>query len=151
MRLPLGEACSRRYDRRMAGFTTLELQALEAMAESQSGPAPNLAALLETAIVTSRENTGFGFFTRFEVDRSRPPVARINKAFGVGEMILAQLTVELRGKVLLMSFILHRDASAYPVCLEGYQAAALDATGKVVDGYFDLRDDDLAALVANRS
>ncbi|HWE16403.1 MAG TPA: hypothetical protein VG758_04375 [Hyphomicrobiaceae bacterium] len=50
-------------------FTPLERAVLEAVCELHAAERDALRAQLATATVRSRENTGGGFFTHFEVDR----------------------------------------------------------------------------------
>lgn len=128
-------------------FTTLELQVFAAMRVSQPEIADVLGRLLGSAKVTSRENTGFGFFTNFDVDRSLPPASPIRLYMGAGHMIVDDLMVTARDKLIAMSFILHRDIDAYPVSLEGYQAGFFWRAGVKVEEDVDLLEEDLAAVV----
>ena len=66
----------------MSDFTKLELAAAHAITRQLTAEADVLLAQLNTATVTSREFTGQGFFTEFEVDRSLPPISSSQSPVG---------------------------------------------------------------------
>ncbi|MCW5714808.1 MAG: hypothetical protein KIT43_09890 [Bauldia sp.] len=124
----------------MSDFTTLEAQAFEAMSVTHPQLAEGLRGLLATARVTARDNTGHGFYTRFEVDRSQPPLGVSPPLEG------ATFNVRAGEEVLLMDFLLWVDPEGHPNCLEGYQLAAM--VGEVPSaGPVDLRKENLTTLV----
>ena len=53
---------------------SLELAALAVICEGQPDIGDRLRGLLATARMSERENTGHGFFTSFEVDKTIPPI-----------------------------------------------------------------------------
>lgn len=126
----------------MQTFTTLERQAFDAMGDSHPALADLVLPLLRSARVTSRDNTGYGFYTRFEVDRSLPPVPYI----AGGPLDGATFEVTARAVTLLMDFLLWFDDAGHPNCLEGYQFGVIRA-GAVADETIDLRTEDIEALV----
>lgn len=66
----------------MPDFTKLELAAAQAISRQFPADADALLAQLNSAVVTSREFTGVGFFTEFDVDRSLPPIASRKNPIG---------------------------------------------------------------------
>ena len=66
----------------MSDFTKLELAAAHAITRHLADEADVLLAQLNKATVTSREFTGQGFFTEFEVDRSLSPVSSSQSPVG---------------------------------------------------------------------
>lgn len=120
----------------MDGFTTLELQAFADMAEGYPDIASALRGFIGTARVTERSNTGHGFYTSFEADRSGPTIV----ATPAGYAADADFEVTVGGEVLLMGFLLWL-RGGYPQCLEGFQYGTRTGTN------IDLKQHDLAALV----
>jgi hypothetical protein len=115
-------------------FTQLESAILDAICESELENPAGLKMLLDSAELTERDNTGHGFYTRFDVSRDRPALSpKSNPLDGP----IAHM-VDL-GEGMLMGFLLWF-SDGYPNCLEGYQYG--DKSGKTVD----LRQRDLAAL-----
>jgi hypothetical protein len=98
-------------------FTGLERTVFAQMCDAEPGVAEWLGALLATARLTERDNTGHGFYTTFEVERVLPPVAMQmvdapNAEIGVGD------------EVLIMGFVLWLK-DGHPDCLEGFQYGTL--------------------------
>jgi len=105
----------------MTGFTSLEIAVLAAIGSSQNV----LHALLDTANVTERENTGHGFYTSFSVDRRLPPVQMPHRQIDGPIAHMNNM-----GDGMIMGFILWLD-DGYPDCLEGFQYS--DNQGNTVD------------------
>ncbi|MGD9740088.1 MAG: hypothetical protein AB7O56_16070 [Bauldia sp.] len=121
----------------MSDFTRLEREVFAAFQEAAPAIAAPLQVLLDQARLIERDNTGHGFFTKFEVDRVLPP---LDKPYP----FTVDLEVRVRDVVLGMSFILWA-SEGYPTCLEGWQFGSWD--GSSWDGpWLDLRGDDLASL-----
>ena len=119
----------------MLRFTNLERVVLAAICDAQEGTAEPLRALLATAQMRQRENTGHGFFTYFEVDQTHGSVAtQSNPLYGL------ELSVKVGGQVLLMGFLIWF-TGGYPDCLEGFQYST--EAGENID----LKAEDLFALV----
>jgi hypothetical protein len=119
----------------MLEFTSLERAVLAAICDAPEGGGEPLRVLLDTARVHERDNTGHGFYTSFDVDRSRPSVALPLRLLDG-----PNAEVKVGDEVLLMGFILWLK-DGYPDCLEGFQYAT--KTG----GSVDLHAEDLGALV----
>ncbi|SRR6266481_675917 len=98
-----------------ACFTSLERAVLDAICEMYSSDREALEAQLLTATLISRENTGAGFYTRFQVERS-PSVAVS------GERLRAGPETKIDGLKHGMGFILWLK-EGYADCLEGYSYA----------------------------
>jgi hypothetical protein len=114
-------------------FTALERAVLEAICEMHSANRAALEAQLSTATVISRENTGAGFYARFQVERSSG--IAIN-----GERSRAGPEARIDGLRHGMGFILWMK-EGYVACLEGYSYAestkgiVLEAVGfDILDG-----------------
>lgn len=122
----------------LAEFTALEAGVLSAVCR-RNPELTDFTALLSTAQLKERENTGHGFYTRFTVDTSMPALAHQARLVDG-----PNAEVSLGQDVLLMGFILWLDGG-YPACLEGYQYANL-TTGIDVD----LRRIDLGELALGR-
>ncbi len=118
----------------MREFTELERAVLDAICEGQSEMADGLRKLLATAQLTERDNTGHGFYTSFEVDKSTPPLELPERLLDGpnGE-------VAVGGETLLMGFILWCD-DGYPNCLEGFQYGTRDG------GNIDLKTMNLSSV-----
>lgn len=118
----------------MGEFTELERTVLNAICDDQSGVVGLLRELLATAQVSDRDNTGHGFFTSFDVDKSMPPV-------GLPQRLLdgPNSEVAVGDEKLLMGFILWFE-DGYPDCLEGFQYATLEG------GDIDLKAIDLKSI-----
>jgi hypothetical protein len=114
----------------MAEFTNLERAILKAICDGQD----SLDTLITTADVTNRDNTGHGFYTRFDVDRAQPAML-LPKRLLDGPNVQVQVGDE----VLLMGFILWFEGG-YPDCLEGFQY------GTTSGDNIDLKKKDLAEL-----
>lgn len=96
-----------------SNFTPLEQAALRGICEEAgSGERASLEAQLSTARVHSRENTGAGFFTRFDVERA-----------GIAPLCGPRLRngpdAQIAGLERGMGFILWLK-EGYADCLEGY-------------------------------
>lgn len=116
----------------MADFTKLEWQTFAAIYASYPTVAAPLQQLLDTAQLTDRDNTGYGFYTNFDVDRTLPPIE--------GRMwISVGLYIRVKTVTIPMSFILWYDSDGYPTCLEGWQAGDEEVL-------VDLKQYDLASL-----
>lgn len=118
----------------MREFTDLERAAFNAICDGQSEIANPLRELLATARPSERRNTGHGFYTSFEVDKSTPSLE-------LPERLLDGPNVEVAvdGETLLMGFILWLE-DGYPSCLEGFQY------GTPEGGNIDLKAMDLNGL-----
>jgi hypothetical protein len=90
------------------GFTSLELAVLEAICGA-------LRALVATAQVTERDNTGHGFFTYFKVDRTMAPCLQASRA-----IIGPNAQVGGMGDDNPMGFVIWFE-DGFPDCLEGFQ------------------------------
>jgi hypothetical protein len=96
-----------------ANFTPLEQAALRGICEeADSGERASLEAQLSTARVHSRENTGEGFFTRFDVERAG--IAPLG-----GPRLRNGPDAQITGLEHGMGFILWLK-DGYADCLEGY-------------------------------
>jgi hypothetical protein len=108
-----------------AGFTPLERAVLEAVCEANPTDRQALQAQLGTATVHSRENTGAGFFTHFEV------AGRHDLAIG-GSRVRDGPVAEIDGLEGWMGFILWLN-EGFANCLEGYSyegsTSAIDLEG----------------------
>ena len=93
-------------------FTSLEQAVLNAICEMHLADRHMLEAQLLSAIVRSRENTGAGFFTRFDVERTAESAIR-------GERLRNGPEVRIDGLQHGMGFILWLK-NGYAECLEGY-------------------------------
>ena len=116
-------------------FTALERAVLNWMCEARNDRV--LRALVGSAMVTSRDNTGHGFFTHFEVDRSLGRVSGPPEHPRIVNGPIAQMH-EL-GDSAQMAFIMFAD-DGMPDCLEGFQLG--DKLGDTVD----LRERELSSL-----
>jgi hypothetical protein len=96
-------------------FTPLEHAVLNAIYEMHLADRPALEAQLLTATVRSRENTGAGFFTRFDVDRASSSAIK-------GERLRNGPEATMDGLQHGMGFILWLK-EGYAECLEGYATA----------------------------
>jgi hypothetical protein len=93
-------------------FTLLEQAALDAICEMHSADRAALAEQLFNAKLRKRENTGAGFYTHFEVDRTS------SVAIG-GERLRDGPSAKIDGLAHGMGFILWLK-EGYADCLEGY-------------------------------
>jgi hypothetical protein len=118
-------------------FTPLEAAVLDATCQDYDEYGVLLRALLASARIASRENTGHGFYTEIEVRRDLPPVHPdcAQMECPIGHMLDM-------GEGMLMGFLLWLD-HGYPTTLEGFQYG--DKTGATVD----LKRYDLASLRAS--
>jgi hypothetical protein len=96
-------------------FTTLERVVLDAICIMNSRDRAALQAQLSTATLISRENTGAGFYTRFQVERSSGAAIK-------GEHSRAGPEIKVAGLEHGMGFILWLK-EGYANCLEGYSYA----------------------------
>jgi len=122
----------------MSPFTSLETYALRLICEAgvqfTAGQRAALWALLNTAKLVERENTGHGFYTAFQVDRT------LGSPLGDVSMIdVPSVALVGLGEGNRMDFILWAEGG-FPSTLEGFQHG--DLAGQTVD----LRKVDLAAL-----
>ena len=98
-----------------SSFTPLEHGVLNAICEMHLEDRPALEAQLLTATVRSRENTGAGFFTTFDVERASSAAIR-------GERLRNGPEARIDGLEHGMGFILWLK-EGYAECLEGYANA----------------------------
>lgn len=108
----------------MSELTSLERAMLEAFRQPEAKAPSELLALLATASVRNRDNTGYGFYTEFDVDRTLPPLDLHPMVDGP----VAHL-VGLGDDNIMASILWLEDG--YPKTLEGYQYG--DATGQNAD------------------
>ena len=115
-------------------FTDLERAVLNAICDAQPGIAKTLRELLTTARLSERDNTGHGFYTAFDVDKSAQPL-------DVPQRLLdgPNGAVTIGDATLLMGFILWLE-DGYPSCLEGFQYCTPDG------GSIDLKTVDLNGI-----
>jgi hypothetical protein len=102
----------------MLHLTELERAALEEICRQQSGERGALDGQLATAVVNRRENSGAGFFTYLEIDRTTTPIVS-------GGRVLGRVTAFIGGfkqPLILMLFL----KEGYAEMLEG--AAVADST-----------------------
>jgi hypothetical protein len=93
-------------------FTPLECAVLDAICEAHPADRTALEAQLSTATLSSRENTGGGFYTHFSVDLSAStPIAAPRLRNGP--------SAKVDGVTYGMGFILWLE-KGYADCLEGY-------------------------------
>ena len=93
-------------------FTPLEQAVLAAICDAHPEDRTAIEAQLSTATLSSRENTGAGFFTRFATDHnSSAPIE--------GERLRNGPYAEIDGMKFGMGFILWLE-HGYADCLEGY-------------------------------
>ena len=105
-------------------FTLLEEAVLTAICEMHSADRATLEAQLSTATLSSRENTGAGFYTRFAVERT-------SSAALSGERSRSGPETRIDGLRHGMGFILWLK-EGYADCLEGYSYAE-STTGIVLE------------------
>jgi hypothetical protein len=118
----------------MLTFTPLERSVLDAICTAERATSPTLSEVLSTALVTSRDNTGHGFYTAFQT------TARAAKDTPWIHMIDGPFVHMLdMGDDALMGFILWCSDDG-PTTLEGYQLG--DPAGNTVD----LKTTDLSKL-----
>jgi len=101
----------------MPHFTKLEQAALDEICK-HSRERPALEGQLATASVSSRKNTGDGFFTYFAVDRNCPPLAGPQRVLGN-----VAVTIEGFERPLLVALFMSKDGYAH--MLEGTTAAEI--------------------------
>lgn len=99
----------------MADFTNLEKAVLDAICEEQQSIADRLRALFLTGRLSERDNTGHGFYTSFDVDKTLAPIDWPMRLIDG-----PNAEVAVGGEILLMGFILWLE-DGYPSCLEGFQ------------------------------
>ncbi|MFN3931795.1 MAG: hypothetical protein ACK4JY_08615 [Brevundimonas sp.] len=114
----------------MTAFTNLETAVLALICETDGRQlAPDQRQLLKshlaTAHVVERDNTGHGFYTTFEVDRSATPKLETISMIDAPNMIMEGL-----GEENALGFILWAE-DGYPTTLEGFQYG--DRAGQTVD------------------
>lgn len=106
-------------------FTRLEQAVLNAVCEMHPSDRATLKAQLATAVLLKRENTGAGFFTYFDVDRS--------VGFVAGQRLRdGPESVKIKGLQYGMGFILWLK-ECYANCLEGYCLAGESTTHLALD------------------
>jgi hypothetical protein len=105
-------------------FTPLERAVLAAICDMHATDRSALESQLSTATLLSRENTGAGFFTRFEVDR-------VSSAAIGGMRLRDAPAAKIAGLEHGMGFILWLK-EGYADCLEGYSYAE-STTGLALD------------------
>lgn len=103
-------------------LTPLERAVFAFICDTIPEDAASLRVQVAKALVRNRKNTGSGFFTYFDIDRTAPPIGE-GKARGMRDGPFAQV----RGAAHGMGFILWlRDG--YADCLEGYCYGVDDTT-----------------------
>lgn len=124
----------------MMKFTSLETAVLRLLVETESGQlGPEqrkaLARQLATAVVVDRDNTGHGFYTKFEVDRTA-----VHRLAGVSMIDAPTMAMKGLGEGNSLGFILWAE-DGYASTLEGFQYG--DVSGQTVDlidyDLYDLR------------
>lgn len=111
-------------------FTSLETAVLRLLCRTEGGQLGReqreaLARQLATAVVVDRDNTGHGFYTKFEVDRSAA-----DRLVGVSMMDAPTIPMEGLGEGNSLGFIFWA-ADGYEWTLEGFQYG--DLAGQTVD------------------
>jgi hypothetical protein len=101
--------------RSASGFTRLEDSVLNAICEMYPADTDALSAQLLTTTVRSRENSGAGFFTTFDVERDSSVAIE-------GERLRNGPAAKIDGLQHGMGFILWLK-EGYAECLEGYAYA----------------------------
>jgi hypothetical protein len=104
----------------MIGFTALETAALMDICRLFPAESTTLLAQLDTASVSSRENTGHGFFTNFTVSRKTSALE--------GERLRSGGEALVQGIEYPLEFILWL-SDGYANCLEGYSVGGDDTVG----------------------
>jgi len=118
-------------------FTPLERAVLSNICEMHPEDQIALEAQLSTATLASRENTGGGFFTNFEVDR-------ISNTVVEGERLRNGPAAKIVGLEHGMGFILWLE-EGYAKCLEGYSYESTTAIVFDVVAFEIVQDQDEAA------
>lgn len=106
----------------MTGLTPLETAVLDAICVLYPSHRSLLAAQLAKARVTSREFTGVGFFTEFEVDPAAPAIRDLSSPLGTVESLVGPDAYPIQ-------FIVFVSPTGFLTVLEGYS---------YFDGYGDL-------------
>lgn len=106
----------------MTRFTPLERAVLDAICALYPSYASALGSQLATASVTSRDFTGIGFFTEFEVDPAAPAIAGFASPLGTVESLVGPYAYPLQ-------FMVFVSPAGFLTLLEGYS---------YFDGYGDL-------------
>jgi hypothetical protein len=96
-------------------FTGLERAVFSAISQQHQSIGVQLRDLLATARISERENTGHGFYTRFNVDSAMPAITSPERMLSG-----PNADVSVGHEALQMGFVLWLDGG-YPVCLEGFQ------------------------------
>lgn len=123
----------------MSNFTKLEHAVLTSICEEHGANGEALRTILLTAWITERKNTGNGFFTSFDVNRSYPPLLFPERLVGG-----PNAEVKIRDQEAFMGFILWLE-NEYPSCLEGFQYCT--KSGEKWSGEkIDLHREDLSAM-----
>jgi hypothetical protein len=117
----------------MDGFTPLERRVLDLIGLSSEQVVVKLPALMKSAVVTRRDNTGHGFYTHFTAGSASPLVWPERLITG------PNIDVRVDDEVLWMGTILWLDGGV-PDCLEAYQYCTPDGR------HIDLKEHDLHAL-----
>jgi hypothetical protein len=94
-----------------SNFTPLEKAVFVAICETHLADRAVLSTQLASAAFSSRENTGAGFYTHFEVERTSPPTIEHGPLGGP--------EAKIDGLEHGMGFILWLE-NGYAKCLEGY-------------------------------
>jgi hypothetical protein len=110
-------------------FTPLERAVLDAICEADAADREALQAQFATATLRSRGNTGGGFFTHFDVDRSTSPVG--------GARLRDGPVARIDGLQGWMGFILWLN-EGFADCLEGYSYEGSTAAVDLEAARFDL-------------
>jgi hypothetical protein len=110
-----------RWRRTLSNFSALERAVLDEICHQYPTQRAALEAQLAAAVVRSRENTGAGVYTHFEINRSVAPAIAWDRVIG-------NVSVKIDGFEDPMIFLLFTD-DGYANCLEG--AAICDSTIQV--------------------
>ncbi|MDC7677245.1 hypothetical protein [Asticcacaulis machinosus] len=118
----------------MSDFTPLETAVLDNICADYGDFGETLRALLASAKVSERDNTGHGFYTTIIVNKTLPAIApELARIDGPDAHMLGM------GEGMIMGFILWCE-NGYPQSLEAFQYG--DAKGDTID----LKQYDLSAL-----
>jgi hypothetical protein len=113
----------------MVGFNSLEEVVLRLTCSQNAA----LTALMETAVLVGRENTGHGFYTWFSTDPDHPALAESKAMLDGPNLVIGVGPAELP-----MGFILWLE-NCRPTWLEGFQY-------DTEKGPLDLKAHDLSSL-----
>lgn len=109
---------------------------LAAICERHAADRAALEAQLSTAMVSSRENTGAGFYTRFEIQPGKSPAV-------AGERMRSGPNARVEGLEHGMGFILWLE-NGYATTLEGYSFGESTSAVPLDKAQFDLGENGTA-------